>query len=348
MAISRRQVLQGAGGALALSGLARPVRAQASGAVQQIYEAAKKEGQLTWYSGFLDQQICVRIGQAFTEKWPDVGVNATKTTSQVAFQRVLQDMKGGQIQSDVFSSTDVSHMDYLQKKGMLIHYAPENAQGMVPSLRDFDPKGDYWVNWVGVAAIAYNTSKLSAEEAPKDWSDLTDKKWKDKIAFGSPIYSGMVGNWTVAMAQLYGWDYFNKLNGLNPLIGRSIDDAITVLNSGERVVALCSVATALRSAAKGNPLAIIYPPSGTLAVPSPSAIIKGCKSPNAAKLFMEFTTGPEYSKILAENFEQPLRADVPSPPGAKSLADVKLLSPSLGDIEKMLPENKEKWKDTFS
>ncbi len=94
MAISRRQVLQGAGCALTLGGFAGHASAQASGGVQQIYEAAKKEGQLTWYSGFLDQQICVRIGQAFTEKWPGVGVNATKTTSQVAFQRVLQDMKG--------------------------------------------------------------------------------------------------------------------------------------------------------------------------------------------------------------------------------------------------------------
>ncbi len=54
----------------------------------------------------------------------------------------------------------------------------------------------------------------------------------------------MVGNWTVAMTQLYGWDYFKKLNDLNPLIGRSIDDAITVLNSGERVVGLVSVADA--------------------------------------------------------------------------------------------------------
>jgi iron(III) transport system substrate-binding protein len=348
MGVSRRAVLQAAaGGALALGA----GRASAEGGgedLQSLYEAAKKEGQVTWYSGFLDQPIVVRVGNAFSQKWPGIAVNATKTTSQVGFQRVLQDMKGGQVQSDVFSSTDVSHLDYLQKKGLLIHFVPPNAKGMVPALQNFDPKGDYYVAWVGVAAIGYNTNKVSAAESPKDWPDLADPKWKDKVAFGSPIYSGMVGNWTVAMAEKYGWDYFKKLNSQNPLVGRSIDDAVTVLNSGERVVALVSVASALRSANKGNPLAVNYPTSGTLAVPSPAAVIKGCKSPNAGKLFLDFLCGPEYSQILAEEFEQPLRADVPAPKGSKSLAEVTVLSPTLSEIEKTLPANKDKWKETFS
>ena len=344
--ISRRAVLQAAGGALALAG-SRRASAQAGG-LQQIYKAAKKEGQLTWYSGILDQPICVRVGQAFTDKYPGVTVSPTKTTSQVAFQRLAQDLKGGQVQSDVFTTTDVSHMAYLEGKDSLLQYLPKAEAGMVPALQGFDPKGFYHVSWVGLVAIVYNSSKVSAADAPKDWPDLADPKWKDLIAFGSPNYSGMVGVWTVAMEQKYGWDYFKKLNALNPLIGRSIDDAVTVLNSGERLVAAGNPASALRSAAKGNPLAVNYPTSGTLSVPSPSAIIKGCKSPNAAKLFMEFLAGPEYSKILADNFEQPLRPDVPPPKGAKSLAEIKLITPTLDEIEKMLPANKQKWKDTFS
>lgn len=344
MNISRRTALLGAGGAVLAAGRARATDED----LQAIYAAAKEEGQVTWYSGFLDQTICARIGNAFSEKWPGISVSASKTTSQVAFQRLLQDMKGGQIQSDVFSSTDISHFDYLQKKGLLIHSDPPNAKGMVPSLRDLDPKGDYFPGWVGVAAICYNTSKVSAADAPKDWMDLADPKWKDKVTFGSPIYSGMVGNWTVAMTEKFGWDYFTKLNAQNPLIGRSIDDAITVLNSGERVVGLVSVASALRNAAKGNPLAVVYPASGTLVVPSPVGVIKGCKSPNAGKLFLDFVCGPEYSKILAAEFEQPLRGDVAVPKGAQSLSEVKVVSPSLEEIQKMLPEAKSRWKETFS
>ena len=314
---------------------------------KQLYEAAKKEGQVSWYSGILTQQICDEVGQAFTAKYPGIQVSAIKTTSQVAFQRLLQDLKAGAVQSDVFTSTDIGHLIYLKSKGELVHFVPPAEKGMVKALQNVDPDGDFHTSWVGLAALLYNTKKVSAAEAPKDWPDLTDPKWKDQIAFGSPNYSGMVGVWTVAMEDRYGWDYFKKLNQLDPLIGRSIDDAVTVLNSGEREVAMGNPASALRSAAKGNPIAVNYPTSGTLMVISPSAVIKGSKHPNAAKLFMEFLADKEYSQILAKNLEQPLRADVPPPAGAKSLADIKLFAPTPQQIVKQLPPNKEKWRDTF-
>lgn len=314
---------------------------------KQLYAAAKKEGQVSWYSGILTQQICDEVGKAFTAKYPGIQVSAIKTTSQVAFQRLLQDLKAGAVQSDVFTSTDIGHLIYLKSKGELVHYVPQSDKGMVKALQNVDPDGYFHTSWVGLAALLYNTKKVTAADAPKDWPDLTDPKWKNQIAFGSPNYSGMVGVWTVGMENRYGWDFFKKLNKLNPLIGRSIDDAVTVLNSGEREVAMGNPASALRSAAKGNPIAVNYPTSGTLMVISPSGIIKGSKHPNAAKLFMEFLGGKEYSQILAKNLEQSLRADVPPPKGAKSLADIKLFAPTPQQIVKELPPNKEKWRDTF-
>lgn len=344
MEISRRTILQAAGGAMALGATA----AQAQpGPNDQLYQAAKKEGQLTWYSGILDQPLCVKVGQVFTGKYPGIAVNAIKNTSQVAFQRLLQDIKGGAVQSDVLTTTDASHMTYLIGKGLVVPYVAPSAAGMVPSLRSFNGDGHYQVSWVGQVTILYNTNKVKAADAPLDWPDLTDPKWRDAITFGSPNYSGLIGVWTVAMQERYGWGYFEKLNKLNPLIGRSIDDAGTVLNSGERTVAPGNPASALRSAARGNPLAVNYPTSGMLASPSPTAILKGSPSPNAAKLFVEFLAGPDYSKLLSDNFEQPLRADVAPPPGAKSLADLKTFSPTLEQIERELGPNKEKWRDTF-
>ncbi len=314
---------------------------------QQLYAAAKKEGRVTWYSGFLNQPICDAIGHAFTQKYSGIRVDATKTTSEVAFQRVMQDINGGAVQADVFSSTDASHMSYLITHGKLVKYTPPNAAGLVPALRAFNGGGYYRPGWVGLVAIMYNTKKVTAAESPKDWPDLTDPKWKNKIAFGSPNYSGLVATWTVGMTEKYGWPFFEKLNKLNPLIGRSIDDAVAVLNAGERQVAICSAASALRSAAKGNPLAVNYAKSFSLVDFSPTTILKGSHSPNAAKLFINFMAGPEYSQILAKNFEQPLRTDIPPPKGAKSLAELTLFQPKLEDIEKQLPALKNQWRDTF-
>jgi iron(III) transport system substrate-binding protein len=103
----------------------------------------------------------------------------------------------------------------------------------------------------------------------------------------------------------------------------------------------------LRSAAKGNPLGVIYPTDGAVAIAMPSGIIKNSSSPNAAKLFMEFLLSAENAKLVSENFEQSVRSDVVPPPGAKSLGEVKVVSPTSQEITQNLPGNKEKWKETF-
>jgi iron(III) transport system substrate-binding protein len=323
-----------------------PALAQ-SEAEKSLYQAAKKEGTLTWYSGVMDQALCEKVGKAFTAKYPGIQVDATKTTSQVAFQRLLQDIKAGQVQSDVFTSTDASHLAFLKEKGELVKFVPENADKVAEAFQKIDPDGFYYITWANLASIVYNTDKVKAADAPKNWPDLLDKKWTNQIAVGSPNFSGMVGVWTLSLAKLYGWDFFTKLNAQKPQVGRSIDDAVTVLNSGERMVALGAASTALRSAAKGNPIGVIYPTDGAVAVVAPSAVIKGSKSPNAGKLFLEFMLSAEYSKVVAGDFEQSLRPDVPPAPGAKPLSEVKVISPPVDEITQQMPATKEKWKEIF-
>lgn len=326
--------------------LSGPAAAQ-SDREKQLYDAAKKEREFTWYTAHYDQALATNIGNAFTQKYPGVQANVIKATAQVTYQRLLQDIKAGQIQSDVFSSTDISHFIQLKKNSNLEKYVPANQAAIVPAFRNVDPDGFFTITWVGLVAISYNTTKVSAAAAPKTWTELLDAKWSGQIATGNPNYSGSVGVWVVALAKLHGWDWFTKLNGLKPLVGRSIDDGVTVLNAAERTLAIADPATTLRSAAKGNPLAVSYPTDGAVAVVGPTGIIKGAKSPNAAKLFIEFLLSADGVKAIAANYEQSLRPDVPPPAGAKALAEVKTVTPTAEDIVNDLPGEKEKWKDTF-
>src|SRR5216684_6375958 len=166
---------------------------------KQLYAAAKKEGTLTWYSGVLDQALCEKVGKAFTAKYPGIQVDATKTTSQVAFQRVLQDIKAGQVQSDVFTSTDAGHFVYLKEKGALVKYVPENADKLFEAFQNIDPDGFYHVTKITVASIIYNTDKVKAADAPKNWPDLLDPRWVNQVAVASPSFSGAVGVWAIGL-----------------------------------------------------------------------------------------------------------------------------------------------------
>jgi iron(III) transport system substrate-binding protein len=314
--------------------------------IKALEEGAKKEGELTWYVAHYTSEGAEDLGRGFTEM-TGVKVNVVRTTAQVAYQRLLQDLKNNQTICDVFSSTDVGHYVRLAAEGRFEKYMPETEAKILPTFRNFDPAGFYHTTSAGLVVLTYNSTKVKAEEAPKKWQDLLDIKWKGKVSIGHPGFSGYVGTWVLTMKNLYGWSYFDKLEKNKPQIGRSINDTVTALNAGERQVAAGADGSTLFSASRGNPLAVSYPTDGSVLIIAPSAIMKGTKHPNAAKLFMEYLYSVEAAKINAKHFAIPLRSEVPSPPGAKPISEIKTIRPTVAEIDKGIPEVIEQWRDTF-
>jgi iron(III) transport system substrate-binding protein len=316
---------------------------------RELYDAAKREGEVTWYAGQLAAEPAEAVGRAFTARYPGVRANVVRSTSQVAFQRLSQDMRAGIAQCDVLSSTDYGHATFLKRQGALLQYRPRNSEQLLEFVRKAgDPDGFFHVFYIGVHPIARHKAKVSEADAPHGWQDLLDSKWRNQMAVGHPSYSGAIGAWAVTMRKLYGWDYFVALEKNKPQIGRSSIDPVTALNAGERSIGIAvPTASTLLSMARGNPLELIYPKDGTVVVPSPSSIQKTAPHPNAAKLFMEFATGPEYFRVTREFYNESLRPDVPPPSGAVPLDSVPILIPTPEELEAGVAEVKEQWRDTF-
>ncbi len=72
----------------------------------QLYEAAKKEKEITWYTSHYDSETAAALCGGFEKKYPGVKCNYVRTTAQVAYQRLAQDQKAGIAQASVISSTD--------------------------------------------------------------------------------------------------------------------------------------------------------------------------------------------------------------------------------------------------
>ncbi|MBI3434541.1 MAG: extracellular solute-binding protein, partial [Proteobacteria bacterium] len=183
--------------------------------------------------------------------------------------------------------------------------------------------------------------------APKTWTDMLDPKWTDKLALGHPGFSGFAGTWAAAVHKLYGRSYLERLERLRPQVSRSLLDATTLLNSGERLVAATPIAPVVERADKGAPLAIHYPSDGAILVSTPSAVLKNAQHPNAARLFMEFLLGVEFNRILVKARYESMRADVPPLPGVKSVSDIKVIRPTVDDIVVGIPEVAELWRNIF-
>jgi iron(III) transport system substrate-binding protein len=315
---------------------------------RELYEAARREGEITWYSGQYNAETSEAVGRAFNERYPGLRCNVVRSTSQVAFQRLAQDARAGVAQGDVFSSTNTGHFTLLKREGRLMQYEPRNASGLLPSIRNADPDNYFHNTFLGLFLMAHNTRMVSEADAPKSWQAALDPKWKDQLAVGHPGFSGAIGVWAVQMRKLYGWEYFEKLERNNPQIGRSSQDPVTTMNAGERSVGLCvPYGTTALAISRGNPLRMIFPEEGVLAAISPSGIIANAPHPNAAKLFMEYQTGPHLSRTVRETFNYPLRPDVPPPEGGQPVDQITLLAPSNDELEKGVPEVREAWRDTF-
>lgn len=349
MDITRRQFAVGT--AAVAGSIILPSTGNAAGlsadAEKALYEAAKKEGQLTWYDAHHAVEQAEAMGKAFSEKYPGVKCNVVRTTANVAYNRLNQELKAGGPQCDVLSSTDVSHAVELKNKGLLEKFTPANAATLTPSLANIDKDGFYHVTSIGTIGITYNSSKVKPEDAPKTWTELLDPKWKNQVSVGHPSFSGYVSIWVWEMQRLYTWDYFEKLKANSPQIGRSIQDTLTHLRSGERQVAAGSLATAIESKAKGEPIGISYPTDGTVLIVAPTCIVKGIKNPNAAKLFVEWLSSPAASEIAVKYFGETIHPSVKGREGGKQLSEIKHMIAPPDQLLKGLPEVKEKWRDTF-
>lgn len=316
---------------------------------RELHQAAQREGELTWYTGQMQAEPSEAIGRAFTQRYPGVRCNVVRTTSQVAFQRLSQDARARVAQCDVFSSTDYSHFTFLKGEGRLMAYKPQNAASMVKAARDAaDADGHFQISYLALYMLARRTDRLSEAEAPKSWRELTDPKWRDKLAVGHPGFSGAIGNWAIMMRAAYGESFFRELERNKPQIGRSAGDPVTTLNAGERLVGIgIPSAATLFSISRGNPLALTYPTDGTLLVPAPSAAIANAPKPNAAKLFMEYVTGDTYSRTVREYAAESLRPDVPPPEGARPLDEIRTITPTPAQVQNEMAEVRELWRDIF-
>ncbi|MCU0565923.1 MAG: extracellular solute-binding protein [Oculatellaceae cyanobacterium Prado106] len=359
--LSRRRFLVSAGisavGAIALKGCTSPSASTDSPATAvspiaatdeaALYEAAKKEGRLVVYSVFFTQDILNEIGAAFTAKYPGITFEGTRNTASDLFQKITQEIQAGLKVTDVFGTTDIGQMLELRKQNQLLQFEPADKSAVVEAYRNLDPENYYQPGAYIPLIIAYNSQRIGAADLPKSWKDLTLDKYKDAIATGSGAASGQVGTWALAMQNLYGWDdYFGKFNALNPKLGRSINDVMPVLVSGERALGISTLGQALHRKAKGDPIEVVYPEEGAVVVVGPYGILKNSPHPHAARLFLNFLMGEEYSNLVAKHYEQPLRSNITIPNG-KTISEMKTISLKPDEIQKGLPDIVSKWRNKF-
>ena len=341
--ITRRRATSG----LAALAAAAALPPRARGDTTTMEAAARQEGSLTWYIAQVDTETAESFGRAFSAAHPGITVDVIRTTGQVAFQRLMLDLKNGTPHCDVFSATDIAHMPILHERNALLPYTPENASGMRPQFKAQSQPGWYYPTNAGRWALVRNRDKVTQQAAPKAWTDLLDPRWKGFVSVAHPAFSGGAGVWALAVQSLHGWDFFEALAKNNPRIGRSTLDTVTLLSAAECLVGPTWAPGAYRAIDKGAPILLDQPADGVVLMTFPSAIPAGAPHPNAAKLFMEWLLSEDYSRLIAAQGSEPIHVGVPPRADQPPLDAQKVVSPTVQEIRVGVPALVERWRDTF-
>ena len=204
--ITRRNVLKGSA-ALALGTVfASPVRAQAPAPVAitpALIEAARKEAKVVFYSS-MDLPVGEKLGKAFEAAYPGISVQIERSGSERLFQRIDQEFSSNIHAADVINTSDASHTIPWKKKGWLAPFVPEDVAKHFPE-QYRDPDGMFALSRIYLSSIAYNTTQVKAEDAPKSFADLLDPKWAGRMVKGHPAYSGTIMTATFQMVREFGW-----------------------------------------------------------------------------------------------------------------------------------------------
>jgi iron(III) transport system substrate-binding protein len=211
-----------------------------------------------------------------------------------------------------------------------------------------DPQGRWIAQRLQLSGIPVRTDKVAPADVPKTWSDLTNPKYKGRMVMPDPSFTAIQLVVVSMLSRKLGWDFYKALRANDTMIVQGHQQVFSTMQSGERVIG--AEGSDPRSFAHGHAVpnqTLIYPSEGAFFVSSPTAIIKGAKSPNAAKLFAQFMISPAAQNMIAAAGIHASRPDVPPPPGLPPLSGIKALPIDLDYVEAHNRDVKARFNEIF-
>lgn len=200
--------------------------------------------------------------------------------------------------------------DGMAMKDLAMSYAPVNMDKMNPGWVDSEHK--LFGTSASAVGVIYNTTLVSSLSA--DWSELAGTQYKDMTCIPDPLLSGSCKDFVTGFINAYGEDGWTALsnfatNGMTvPGANKAALEAVT---TGEKAILVAGVDyNAYSSMAKGEPLSIYYPASGTVINPRPAMILKTSKNVANAKAFLDYLLSDEAQQMVCDAYLLPGRSDI--------------------------------------
>ena len=272
--------------ALAVLTTSSPAFAQKEFGSPELIAAANKEGKLVYYTANF-AEVEQEVIKEFNKRFPGIRVEMLRAPGGQLITRIKTEAAAGKLAADVINHSDRALMAEITD--LFMDYAPPNAADYRPDAL-ISPK-----LWPGVTlgwSIAYNTALI--KNPPKTWMDLTKPEYGNKQT--GQVFAASGGTtWTRVMfeRQVLGEDYHRKQAAIGIVLFPSGAPMADALVRGEIVLGPLLYNIVFNKMKDGAPIAAVFPPEGVPINPYADGITKTAKSPNAARLFMNWRLSAE-------------------------------------------------------
>lgn len=268
-----------------------------------LIEAAKKEAKLVWYTS-MAIDTSKPLLDAFIKEYPFIKAELVRAGEEQLMNRILSETRAGKWLFDAVSTSAVS---VLAEKHMITPYLTPERDAFLSEFKD--PQG-YWTGiFVNNLVLCYNTKMLGAKDAPKNYTDLLDPKWKDKMLMDSTDY-----DWFGTLATVWGKEktvqYMKRLALQNPSWRRGHGLTAQLLGAGEVPLAWAYNFRIERMKNEGAPVEWIETFDPIVVTMSGMALSAKASNPNSAKLLIDFATSKKGQQMVRGMRRIPARTDI--------------------------------------
>ncbi len=211
-------------------------------------------------------------------------------------------------QADVLISASWDTAEDLHQRGWLLPFASANADQVPANLKS----ADYIAQGVSALGIVWNSKSGTPE--PKEWRDLTQPAFKDKVTTPDPALSGASLDLLIGLQNSMGdqaWQLFDDLKKNGMVVSGPNAQAVTPVMQVAKAAVFGAVDyVSYGNIQQGESLKVIFPASGTVIAPRPMMILKTSQHADDAKAFIDYVLSPEGQARVADAWLMPARRDV--------------------------------------
>ena len=273
---------------------------------------------LTVYSPH-GKDLLAHYERRFEAANPAVDVQWVDMGSQEILDRLRAEKANPQ--ADVWFGAPAELFERAAREGLLQPYRPAWA-GAVPA--EAKDARDLWYGmYLTPEVIAYNADAVKPEEAPQDWDDVLDPKWKGKVVIRDPIASGSMRAIFGAIIQrerartgssAAGMEWLRRLDAQTREYTPNPTIMYQKLGRQEGLISLYNMPDIATLEQRTKfPIRYVIPRSGTPILVDAIAIPAGARHDSLARAYYDFVNTPEALLLAADSFVRiPARTDLPA------------------------------------